>query len=611
MDFKRLEKDVFTMFMFQGNNVNNENYDPKLYIPHPNFKPQEGPTSFKTALREFRFEVEEATKPLLKKRNCSNLPLRYIHHLRNIKRSSDVIVTATDKNLGAAIIDTKTYIQRNLKDHLLDATRYRRFDSKEAAQASINEVHDRIVEMVKQKKFPTGVPETYLSRFYFCSSEKGKVLPRAAKYYALPKIHKQPWSLRPVVSQCGCFLEGLSKWLDYELQKVKHLCPAYLRDTWDLKHRLEALDKKGLIDHNTRLFTADAKAMYPSIDTDHGLKVMEDWLHFHVKELPKNFPSSLILKGLEMVMRNNIFTFGDTFWLQLKGTAIGTSVACMYATIYFSYHEEKKIILPTAKKRGDLLLYVRFIDNVFAIIKRPESTEILNKQLNSFGKEDRRLVWEASAPARVITFLDLTISLSPLNSIITQTFQKKMNNYLYLPQESAHQMSVHQGIIKSQIWRYYHQNTRLEDFQNVVGDFFKRLMERGHRKASLEKKFLKAAKEIEEAAYDNSLTAPSSKGTSSSSLSGQPASRPIFLHVQHHPKGLKNSTIKRLFERHCLPTFKSMPNEYGARIGAGGVVLATHRCKNISELVKQSTLCQNRPDDILVSRQIDVLTAAT
>ena len=598
------------MFMFQGSNKNNENYDPKLYVPHPAFKPQEGPPSFKTALREFRFEVEEATKPLLKKRNCSNIPSRYLYHLKNIKKSTNVIVTTTDKNLGPAIIDTKTYIRKNLQDHLLDSNRYQRFSSREEAQSAINTVYDLIVEWVSQRQFPNGAPETYMGRIYSVTANKRELPPRAAKYYALPKIHKQPWSLRPVVSQCGCFLEGLSKWLDFELQKVKKLCPAYLRDTWDLKKKLENLSAKGLINHETKLFTADAKAMYPSIDTDHGLQTMEKWLQLHEKELPKGFPVKLILKGLDLVMRNNIFEFGDTYWLQLKGTAIGTSVACMYATIYFSLHEEE-IILPSAERRDDLLLYVRFIDDVFAILKNSETAEVLNEQLNSFGDENKRLTWEATTPARETNFLDLTIQLSPSNRIITKTFQKKMNNYLYLPQESAHQLSVHQGIIKSQLWRYFHQNTRLEDYQNIVIEFFKRLLKRGHPKATLQKKFIKAAKEIERTAYDKRLTVISSKEASSSFSSGQPTSRPIFLHVQHHPKGLRNNIIKHLFERHCLPALRSIPNEHEVRIGEGGVVLATHRCKNISEMVRRSSLRQDRINDVLVSKQIDVLNAAT
>jgi hypothetical protein len=56
-------------------------------------------------------------------------------------------------------------------------------------------------------------------------------------------------------------------------------------------------------------------------------------------------------------MRNNIFQFGDTYWLQLKGAAMGVSPSCMYATLYFAAHEEALLI-----KYPELRIYKRYID---------------------------------------------------------------------------------------------------------------------------------------------------------------------------------------------------------------------------------------------------------
>ncbi|KAL7526365.1 hypothetical protein ACHAWF_001742 [Thalassiosira exigua] len=51
-------------------------------------------------------------------------------------------------------------------------------------------------------------------------------------------------------------------------------------------------------------------------------------------------------------MRYNVFEFGDHTFQQLYGTAMGTSSACIYATIYYCY---RKIYVLLAKcTRGAL-----------------------------------------------------------------------------------------------------------------------------------------------------------------------------------------------------------------------------------------------------------------
>ena len=67
---------------------------------------------------------------------------------------------------------------------------------------------------------------------------------------------------------------------------------------------------------------------------------------------------------MAIVMRNNIFEWGDKNFLQLLETAMGTSSAIMWATAYFGTHEIKKLI-PTYEEM--LLLFRRFIDDMVGV----------------------------------------------------------------------------------------------------------------------------------------------------------------------------------------------------------------------------------------------------
>jgi len=108
-----------------------------------------------------------------------------------------------------------------------------------------------------------------------------------------------------------------------------------LRDSYQVLDELKELH----MPTGARLFTADATAMYTNIPPDHGIDVMRRWISEFGDELPPDFLADMFLAVLELVLKNNVFQFGDTYWLQVKETAMGTSTACKYATLYFAYFE--------------------------------------------------------------------------------------------------------------------------------------------------------------------------------------------------------------------------------------------------------------------------------
>ena len=56
-------------------------------------------------------------------------------------------------------------------------------------------------------------------------------------------------------------------------------------------------------------------------------------------------------------MEKNIFTFGDLYFLQKCGTAMGAKEAIKYATIYYASHENNTLI---PKCQEQMIKYKRF-----------------------------------------------------------------------------------------------------------------------------------------------------------------------------------------------------------------------------------------------------------
>jgi len=80
--------------------------------------------------------------------------------------------------------------------------------------------------------------------------------------------------------------------------------------------------------------------MYTNIDTDHVLKVISKWLESIINQLPPDFPLPAVLDAMAIVMRNNLFEWGNKRFLQLLGTVIGTASAVIWANAYYSTQEK-------------------------------------------------------------------------------------------------------------------------------------------------------------------------------------------------------------------------------------------------------------------------------
>ena len=131
-----------------------------------------------------------------------------------------------------------------------------------------------------------------------------------------PKAHKQPWKMRPIVSCCGTCLNNLSRWLVHHLQKLKPLIHSYVRNNNELLDILSDLD---YLPPGARLFTSDAVSMYTNIDTPHAIETISAWLDSVT--LPPNFPLPAVKDAMKLVMTNNLFEWGDLYFLQPLGTA--------------------------------------------------------------------------------------------------------------------------------------------------------------------------------------------------------------------------------------------------------------------------------------------------
>jgi len=603
VNWERFRRDIRTRFQLAG--LPDSDYNPKLHVPDPNWQPDPASIRLEQAMNRFIHHLQ--SKFASQRHRCPhpNLRLFEFNALQSLRTHNDLLVCHTDKNLGPVVINRSTYINRALQEHLLNENNYERLTSTDAdnhLEQNFRSILKLVEDYIENPFNPDKDSKKYFRRKLCQHRKDGRYIrppdERVPHFYLLPKLHKNPWKTRPVVSCVGSTLEILSSWLDCQLQRVIHLCPSKLKDS---NHVLADLRRLGPLPPNAVIFSADAQSMYSNINTKHGIHVMEQWLALHEHELPSGFPLQEVVDGIALVMQNNVFQFGDLFFRQKNGTAMGTSVAVAYATIYYSFHEET--FLSPAFDSWGILYYKRFIDDAIIIMLMSSSDDSTYKAfgeaMNSFGEHGSRLTWDVTAPGRTLDFLDLTISILDNGSIQTCTYQKPLNLFLYLPATSAHPPGVLFGLVYGMFQRFWLQCTQHEDFLRLVESFFKQLLARGYTFGSLAPVFTRAADLLSRnfPFPDEPWRRIPREDDADTSV------EQLFLHVKYQPESVPRQDFQKAFSLFLAQALNDEQNEDGYSVGRCRLTVAYSRARNIADVTGRTRL-RNFTKDVPVSKYL-------
>lgn len=528
---------------------------PKMYI-NSNYQPDpvaDGP--IESNMLSLAHWLESSSGQHIKAlRPKFNLSKHQHSLLKTLKEDDRFVVALSDKNLGPVVIERKIYIQRVFDDHLLKEAMYSRLTEGAALLQMAQSKLELIRLFEKHRKSLPAETVTYFERGI-------KQEHRIPLFYILFKIHKDPWMTRPVVSCCGSFLNLFSKWLDDQMKQLLPLATTYLKDSNQV---LQETGDLGRLPPNAHLFSADAVAMYNFIMWLHAEEVFRTWFSDYANEIPPGFNVEFFMSCLKMVMTNNVFSFGDTFWLQNSGTAMGTSCACLYATLYCALHE-RHTVLP--RFGSSLLYFKRFIDDVVGVwIGSAEDWILFQTSLN-FGA----LKWTFTPLSQTVDFLDLTLTIDPTTRrITTKTFQKPMNLYLYLPPNSAHPPGVLRSTVYGCLSRYWSQNSSVKDYQAIVRAFARRLIARGHNREVINRLLISSAQRLDRAPRG---PRPPCQQVQQATVSA------LFFHQEFHPRGLPRERIRRAYDTLCAK-----------HSGFDKLILAYKRPKNLRDALIPSRL---------------------
>ena len=425
-------------------------------------------------LAQFNAGVHRQLK--IRRPNTPNLLPYQLLTIAEMNNRNDILVVNCDKKVGPAVIDTSTYVSRAFSDHLDTSSVYKEL-TEDAAHTHMTNVYQLVRRWLSKFSTTTrnkkGIGQQELA--YLRKHLTEEHAQQLSIFYLTLKVHKSPWTTRPIVSCSGTLLYFLGVWVDLHLAKVATTLPYYLRNSKDLVDLLLPLD----LPPGSRLFIADATSMYTNIRTPAALREIATFIHQREDRFA-DIPTNALAEALAIIMQNNVFQFGDTFWLQKTGAAMGTPPACNYATIYFACHEHKII----RRFKSNLLLYRRYIDDIIGIwVPSGSPTEddcrwtAFQEAIDGF----HGLEWVFSPRVHTIDYLDLTISIdSSTKKIRTTLYEKELNLYLFIPPHSAHAPGVLTGLVLGNCHRIHTLCSNPADVLHLSQLFFNRLIRRGY-----------------------------------------------------------------------------------------------------------------------------------
>ena len=400
--------------------------------------------------------------------------------LRRLAKDATIVIKPADKNLGTVILDRVWYVEEAMRQ-LSDSEVY-----EPVAEVPMSDLLARLHEWCSRWRHL--VPAK--TRAFILQVREGDGLMRPAsesfrvcRFYLLPKIHKQPVVGRPICSSVGWLFENASKVLDHYLKPLLTHVDTHLPDSLSLLHTLSDIS----IPPHAIFLTYDVQSLYPSIPTDVGIAAVRSMLEMHGGDVRL---CEALVELLTLVMTENHLQFGERFWRQVRGTAMGTPVAVIYAVLFMGWLDTLlSTTLPHLSPH--VLLHKRYIDDG-VVIWTGERADLkawilaLNGLVPSIS-----VTWEMSDTT--FTLLDITFSKGERwlrdGTLDTCVFQKPLNKYLYIPWRSAHPSHCMRGLILGELRRYILRECSLEGFIRIRNAFYMRLRARGYPSLFLRRVF--------------------------------------------------------------------------------------------------------------------------
>jgi hypothetical protein len=374
-------------------------------------------------------------------------------------------VKKADKNLGLTIMSLDWY-DENVRMEIEDHKFYKPVGGILPAG-----IHDRVTETLKKWK-------SYITSRDYNTLIKSKDTYMIPEFYGIPKIHKNPIKLRPIVSSIDWATTDLAKWLDGQLQPLVRMIWWIVPNSMEVVKALEWDPPIGIALHDVVLVTADVTSLYTRINLQESYKIIYEFLiSFEPFGCDIN-RAKMIIDLTKTVMENNYFQYRHQYFKQICGTAMGCNMAPVFANLFVAAYEWNFIFNSTKEQP---CYYARYLDDILFVWSNSCNLNVFKAYMNSFSPS-LEFVFTVGT---TVNFLDLEINLGSMEFEF-RPYSKANNPHLYTDPRTYNEEHIVYNWIQGECVRLCRNSTTKVDYDRAIDNLRRCLAKRKYPREIVE-----------------------------------------------------------------------------------------------------------------------------
>lgn len=189
---------------------------------------------------------------------------------------------------------------------------------------------------------------------------------------------------------------------------------------------------------------------------------------------------SMLKDLLLTTIRDNIFSFNNRSYRQIRGVAMGTRCTPPFANLFMAVFEEEAIA--TRKGSPPPSVWLRYLDDIFLVWE--DTKESLQCFLNRLNSKLPTIKLSMDLSQQSVDFLDLTIfkgSRFQREGILDiKPFSKPTASFQFLHYRSCHAPQIFTNVVKGEALRTLRNSSSLETFTSEIKKLIRRFHCRGY-----------------------------------------------------------------------------------------------------------------------------------